>query len=473
MIMMSMVLIMCSYGKQIFAFAATNFFRSHDYALRLPEVGKKKITIGLLNGEYGKSSTGENIHGREKNILQLRHDTQSALSMLANPVATKDEATNLAVKRLEGLFLSPNGLYAVAGGCTDAHPRGHIKMTGEFEGWDVTLFGKYTFLQGKGDDFPGKLSLAVHVPILHKKVNFNEKYEDQTLAVESGNGHAVPGDADWETRNRVTNELIKNVKTWGDLELANWDETGLGDVALMLEWEKTYDTATCDEKKAKGGLDYRKAGSKKKDKKSKFFDTATLYAKFGVLFPTGKEKDEDKAFSMPLGSDGAWGLPFGFGMCVNVWKWIKLGVDVDFLYLFDESRTRRLKTYANQTEFLMLNKGHASKEHGLTWQAHLYTQLFRPFKWFSLMAGYQYLYHGGDSLYTSNENFDHGVINSDKSLLDWHQHNIIFRANLDFFDQPDDSDWLFQMSAFYKLPLSGEHIIDVATFGGQFAVSFW
>jgi hypothetical protein len=203
-----------------------------------------------------------------------------------------------------------------------------------------------------------------------------------------------------------------------------------------------------------------------------------LIAKVGASIPTSKEKNEDRAFSMPLGNDGAWGLPVGFGLELDFVHNIKAGLDADFLVLFDKKRTRRLKSDFEQTEILLLNKGVATKEHGLMWQFHLFVQAYHIYKGLSAKFAYQFVKHDDDRLVPSGNDFDFSIVNSANSIKEWTNHNLIFSLNYDLFTKrrhcQDEysSSVTPQFHLFYKVAVGGKNVIDTSTIGGQWGIHF-
>ncbi|MFH0898094.1 MAG: hypothetical protein V1855_00785, partial [bacterium] len=187
---------------------------------------------------------------------------------------------------------------------------------------------------------------------------------------------------------------------------------------------------------------------------------------------TGEEKDEDRAFSMPLGNDGAWAIPFGIGLELDFIYHIRLGLDADFVAILDKDRSRRMKTSRDQTEFLLLNKGEATKEYGLLWQFHVFAQIVDILKGLSVKVGYQFVKHDEDRLVPKNNDFDYTVVNSAHSLEEWNVHNIVFSLNYDAFKSSPRWKIAPQFSVFYKLPVAGKNVIDAQTFGGQLALRF-
>jgi len=237
------------------------------------------------------------------------------------------------------------------------------------------------------------------------------------------------------------------MKELGNLDFGECDKSGIGDLVVMLEWLRSF----------------------KQNKEA--LKNVDLFLKIGLSCPTGKERDIDKVFSMPLGNDGAWGMPIGFGLGLDFSNKIRAGGDVEFFILFDETKERRLKTSSDQTEFLLLNKGRATLDSGLTWKFNIFLQAYRFYKGLSLKLDYEYIKHDDDTLYEKTDTFDRTIINTANSLKEWNTHNLIFQANLDFFmwksvlTRP-------QLSLFYKYPIAGKNIINMGTFGGQLGFNF-
>lgn len=407
----------------------TNFFRPTDSAIKLPPCEDTAFSLGS-RFEYGSSSKSRSFCDERKvNVLQMYDPTQSTLDMLEKPTPCVDAK-----------------LVADLGGDIDAFLqiiqrdgiRGHQCVNGKFSGWDLTFFGNYTFMF---DSVPGSFSLSGHLPIVQNKI-------DRLIIKDLTNTDRTQSTAvlDYMVKDLVTDNLASNVKKWGCLDLSCWEKTGLGDLVVMFAWNGIF--------------------PQKKDN----LKEVELGAKIGLSFPTAEKKDENKAFSMPLGNDGAWGMPIGLNLGLNFIHHVRAGLDTDFKVLFNKTRVRRLKTTPNQTEFLLLNKGKVLKEFGLTWQFHLYLQAYHFIKGLSASAAYQYVKHDSDRLTPKCNDFDYSIINTANNLREWQAHNLLFKINYDCFTcfksiKP-------QLEFFYKLPVAGKGIIDCDTFGGQLSFNF-
>ncbi|MFH1644653.1 MAG: hypothetical protein ABIA74_05795 [bacterium] len=405
-----------------FAMAPTNFYRPYDVNLKTTDIKDKSWKFGV-NIEYGNTSKGKNLHEDKANILNLWNETESSIAMLAG--FEKDTEPWKIINNLGYVF----------GSATDDGVRGHFKFTGDFEETDLTLWGQWKLpIKSIG----GRFDFCVYAPVKWMKIH-NVKRVDLTKDVLS---------ADLYVKQFITNQLDDLAETYGDLYFSDWSGSGVGDLAFILNWYEDF----------------------KQDKE--YLKNVRLNIHGGLTAPTGKEKNEDKAFSLPLGNDGAWGIPLGIGLDLFFVSHVKAGLEVEILYLLDESRVRRLKTHEYQTDYFLLEKGDATKNFGLTWKFNLYLETFHFYKGLSSRLSYQFIKHEDDKLTARSDDFIYSVINSAQSLKEWTSHNFILQLNYDFFEEFKNSKIKPQASLFVKLPITGRQVICPYTFGGQVSIIF-
>jgi hypothetical protein len=422
----------------IFAFAPVSFFRPEDRALRLPFAQKTGITFRIA-AECGCRSSGENINGNRRNVLQLYDDRQTALWMVKNPQGS-------VLKNLTALYSAALGIAQVGNlhsqnsyNNLDDRVRGYQVLTGKYRENDMTLMAGV-----KIPNTHGRLSLDIYAPVKYAHIS-DVELVDQTRTddIVQPNLHRNSF-----VHDRITANLKQNLMQWGGLDVSSWRNAGWGDLLVMLDWSKSYTMEMKD-----------------------LVKEMTVGLRGGISCPTGVKKDVDQALSMAFGNDDAWAFPLGATMEFRLWKALKLGCAVDWLGIHDKRRIRRLKTDVNQTEFLLLNKGHAMKHYGATWNIQPYAQLFHIKDYFSARIAYQYIAHNKDSLSVKYDSgFDNTIINTAHSLQPWRVHNMIFTINYDV--ALIKNIYNIQCSVFYKLPLKGKGIIDAQTVGGQLAVNF-
>lgn len=412
------------------AFAPTNFFMPDDPNYRLTwwedrHYADTSTRIGL-NVEYGACHSGRDEDSDRANILRLFSDDQATIPMLMNnPDNTK--AADL-LHDLDALW---------SGQADDDGILGHVKMSGHFEMVDTTLHAEYAFPL---DCSWGHFSLYAGLPIRYARIN-DVSFEAMRRA---GN----PMDLPIFERLNGPKVLPTVVKSLGGPNLGCWDKTGLGDLLIQLRWQKSFRQSR------------------------EYLKRVDLSLRAGFTAPTGVRRDEDEAFSMAFGNDGAWGFPIGGGLALNIGCCARIGIDVDFLVLLEETHTRRIKTVVQQTEFLLLSKAKVTKDHGIWWRINAFTQAYHICGGLSLTAAYEFLKKESDTLTPCGNNADSSVINSACSLGESNSHNLIFRLNYDFCCDDRAASAHPHFSFFCKVPVAGRSIIDPTTFGGQLAVTF-
>jgi len=405
-------------------FAPSNTFPPYDPNVRLPMCPRTCFHLGAT-AEYGQSNSARDHEGDQHNILHIYDKIQDAATMLKNP-STNMQATVTNVY---------NNYTSAFGGQLLTAP---VKLEGKYREFDLTLFSKYTLT----NIIDGNLELSAHLPVRWRKIE-NIKYTDLLESVD------LPENQYAFEQNYTQNfDIFKTqMKALGNLNFNEFDKTGIGDLVIMLEWQRSF----------------------KQNKEA--LKNVDLYIKLGLSCPTGKQRDLNEVFSLPMGNDGAWGIPLGFGIGLDFSRSLRVGGDAEFFILLNETKERRLKTSQDQTEFLLLNKSRATLDSGLTWKFNIFLQGYRFYKGLSLKFAYEYIKHDNDSLYEKTDTFDRKIINTANSLKEWNTHNLIFMLNLDFFmwrrvlSKP-------QISLFYKFPVTGKNIINMNTFGGQLGFNF-
>jgi len=406
----------------LFSLAPTNFYRPYDINFKTVDVRDKDWKVGV-NFEYGSTSKGRDWDENKANVLRLANPTQSSIAMLAG------------FKKDSEPWKLLNGLPFKYSPTADDGVRGYFKFSGDFEETDFTVCGRYRLPL---NSLPGKFDFYAYLPFKDMKIS-NVKKEDQTKAIV---------DADFYVQDNITKKLDELVKTYGNLDLGNWSSFGVSDLAFILNWFDDF----------------------KQDKE--YLKNVRLHAHVGLTVPTGKEKNEDKAFSLPLGNDGAWGIPFGLGIDLGFVNHLKSGLELEILALLDDTKTRRLKTHEKQTDFLFLQKGEATKSFGLTWKFNLYLQSFHFYRGLSAKAVYQFIKHDDDRVTAKSDDFVYSIINSAQSLKEWTSHNLILQLNYDFFKEAKNFVVKPQLCLFYKMPLTGRQVISPYTFGAQVSCIF-
>lgn len=413
-----------------YSFAPTNFFDSYDPNLRHEiALHQKPFTLGVFTECGSSTSHGRGWQGHETNMLQLYNQTEALLPMLLNPTpalaANPAVATLLQNWELAGDYPTDDGV------------RGHIQYSGRLDQFpaNIVLWSSYNLPWDIGI---GTFSVNAYLPFRLFEVEVSS-WHSKTQSITA---------SDLQVQHDLVNSLEQNLATMGNLNIESATSVGLGDFVGTLEW-------------------YNRYAQDKEDLKA-----VELHAKLGLSMPTGREKNIDKAFSMALGNDGAWGIPVGVGIGLEYASKFKIGGDLDFLVLLDTTKDYRLKTEESQTDFFLLNKGNATKDHGLTWKFNLYAEKLHWWKGFSSKISYEYVKHDDDRLIPESDDFSYEVVNTARSLKEWNTHNFVFSTGYDFKKEYKNARIIPYFSLIGKLPITGKKVINLGTIGAQFNLSF-
>lgn len=414
-------------SKNLFAYAPTNFFRPFDVDFKQFEWKRNNFRLGALV-EYGEDDHCRNWDSDKTGLFQMYNQTESSLAaLLGHPRGCYLES--LAKKM---------GISSAT--ITDDDLRGHFKLNGKYKEWNSVIFARYKL---PVYNLSGIFDLSVFVPIKTMEfydVSWCELTKNETMA-------------DRETKEYVTDDLDNFVKTYGcnlNLNRTGWKGSGLGDVAVMLGWQRDF-----------------------KQLEKEYLNSVRINMSVGLSIPTGKQKDENQCLSLPLGNDGAWVIPARAGLDLNFVHNLTAGIDISFMGPFDRTGQYRMKTERNQTDYLLLSKANATKSQGATWQFTLFGQSKRIFgTGLSAMASYYFVRHDEDKLSPESYNFDYSIVNSAQSLKEWVSHTFLFQIGYNLYRFESKTKLKPQISLFYKLPIAGRRTINSETFGGQLSFTF-
>lgn len=412
--------------QSLTAFAPSTGVRSYDQALRSSVIEDKKFHV-RVTAEALTAARAYDVNSKRSDVLSIYEKDQTTIESLLRPLPGSPAAAGANRE----LVLMRNA--------ADDGVRGHIKLAGNYN--EISILpnvGARVEIKG----LPGTFGVDVHVPVVRKQVSVYSM-TDQTRVF--GDPLFQPlFDPYVAARVAVWPETMSKL---GGLSTENVTTTGLGDSAIMLSWRNYF---VQDKELIKG---------------------VELFAQVGLSMPTGKERDEDKAFSMALGGDGAFGVPVGLGLNVEFVNTIRTGLNIDFLAYLDKTRDRRLKTINGQSELFLLNKGKAMRDHGLNWQFYLYAQSYHFVGGLSAKAAYQYLRHDADKFVPRDDKFTYGVVNSADRLAEWYAHNIILSLDYDHMGS-DDHLVVPQLGVFYKFPVGGKAVMAMQSVGVNMGVNF-
>lgn len=394
--------------------SAMNLVRPYQILLRPPKVEDSWMQFYGI-GQFGFGSKAFGIDGDSVNPLQIYECYQNALSMLngfdtCSSIGQLSARINAESDCARGRFI-PNGTFKVDG---------------------VAEFGLRFF-------FEHNISFAAYVPYYSMSLK-DVSWCDQTLNVSM---------ADARTHGYLTDCLCEKVYELGCLDLGGWKRKGAGDTTLSLEWIQDFPQSR------------------------EILRNVTLNSRLGMTLPTALKADEDKVLAFSYGNDGAIGVIFALGIDLAWGPCVRAGLDVQLMHTFGNTRCRRIKTDALQSELLFLQKASAFKDYGLDQQFSLYWQLYNLFGGASLKVAYQFYKTGRDELALTSNEFSSFTANSSLGLLGYTTHDMFLILSYDF-DQymKDSSCWSPYAAAFVDLPFNGKRSIVSRTAGFTLGMNF-
>lgn len=394
---------------------AMNMVKPYTVFLR-PHFPEDLRFLASVYAEKGFCADGFDECGNKVNVLRILSCDQNALAMLDG----FDETSDIGQLRVS---LNAN----------DDGTRGHFNVCGD-------LKHRYSLAFSGAVSLPYDFSLHLYLPV-HSTSLSNVFWEDQTKQASA---------EDFRVKQQLTDDIFDHVDKLGcGLDLCGWKRTGLGDLALFLEWLKDF------------------------PQRKPLIKNARVRARAGLTLPTGLKKDEDKLFATAFGNDGAVGLFFGGGLSVELGDYFKTGFDVELQHTFGNVKERRIKTDIDQTELLLLEKACAYKDWGITQQFILFVQFNSFAKQFFARVGYQFVKRGEDRLSLLSYAASNQVANTAKSLQESTTHRALFSLSYDLSDHVSDYEWFNpSITLFAQTPFNGKHVSLSSSFGVIFSSTF-
>ncbi len=392
-----------------------NLLRPYDSLIRPMYNNDHRWQVSLW-AETGISDKAFNCDNCRVNALRIWNCDQDSLAMLDG---FSDESV-IGQKRIE-IDANDDGI------------RGNFLVEGNLKNRFSGMIGARAF-------FKDTWSVSAYLPIYAMELD-NVCWVDQTKNV---------SDEDARVKDLLTDNFFTNVESLGNgLDLTGWKRSGVGDLTVLLEWFRDFPQA------------------------KPMLKNVRVNWRAGLGIPTGLRQDPDRVFAIPFGYDGAFSLPFGLGLDLHFAFYLRAGFDVQLTHVFGNTRLRRIKTSDDQTDLLLLEKMEVYKDFGLTQQFNLYAQLYKVFKGFSCLIGYQFIKHGKDEIaLCAGSDFSAATANNAEHLKEWTMHQIVVRADYDIGSHFDEPPIYPRLSLFAQLPFNGKRVAVTSNIGLTLAFDF-
>ena len=394
-----------------------NLLRPYDTLIRPDPRGDYPFRVTFFAERGIGNATGYNGDGAIVNPLRIWQPAQNCLRMLCNQ--PQGCAANTLFNQL-GIVDD--------GRCGTCGLNGNLKL-------DWSVAGSFSYW------WSPSLWFAIYMPVYSMRLS--------NICINDLTPSNTP--AGVQARCSLTNNIpqLCEALSNGSLCLDSWRRKGFGDTVLMVEWLTEHPQARL------------------------VLKNVMLNGRIGVVVPSGHERNEDKLFALPFGTDGGWGLVFGGGLGVTLGCYLDAGFDVQLTHVFGTVRNRRIRTDVGQTDLLLLNKVSAYNDVGLTQRFNLFFKIHDIFPGAWLQAGYQFLKHGRDHLTLLTCNNSNEVANCAVNLHEWIAHQVIVSAGYNATARMgDDACAVPQFSLFARIPFNGKRSALFTTIGGYFAIDF-
>lgn len=212
--------------------------------------------------------------------------------------------------------------------------------------------------------------------------------------------------------------------------------SGAGDLSLLLGWTINYQETT-------------------------HVDYVDISSKIGVLFPTGKTKNENKPFELPTGYNGYYGLPVFVQGSFGSFEWLTLGGHVGALFFYEKTKKLRVKTAAEQNGLIKLAQELVQVDPGTIWTFGSYIKADHISAGLSALCGYSFNKKENDTLFLKNpadSTTTNLIINSDPLYHGWNMHVLNLLVEYDFAYDPNKLGW--RLGLFYNRILAGKRVFN-------------
>lgn len=189
----------------------------------------------------------------------------------------------------------------------------------------------------------------------------------------------------------------------------------------------------------------------------------------GVLFPTGKKRNEDHIFSLPTGYNGHFGVPFAADLAFGTFEWLTIGGHIEAIVFGDRTQCIRLKTAPSQSGIITLAKGDAKVKPGPIFIGGAFIKADHFMRGLSLTLGYSYARKNSDRVLPCDTCFScESVASNDGRFLGWQMQTINVLLEYDFTKEGQMAG--AHLGFFYNAEISGERVFKTNMAGALLGV---
>ncbi|MGZ6251089.1 MAG: hypothetical protein ACXWL2_03610 [Candidatus Chromulinivorax sp.] len=398
--------------------APLGFLEPYDFMIEAEPITQKAKWQWNFLTQTCFNTTAFDEEGNVVNALQIYEPEQNFIGMFQG-LGTQSQFNQLI-----------NSIAAGSGGGVNTLQNGLFTPTGTFSGYQVAFLSSYKF----HTNCYFKIALPVY-NIQLSNVTWTYAGDDQTFSGQ-------------QLESELISSFTNDALTFFDLSLNGWKASGLGDLAMLLDYIG----------------DYPQGRS--------VLRNVRVHVRAGLTFPTGLKADENLIMSQPFGFDGSVSLPFGGGLDINLGRYFQCGFRGQFNYIWGNQKERRVPTFVNQTTLLYPQVLPTFKSYGITQTFNLYGQIYNPIGGLSFKVAYEYYFKSLDRISVLAGGYDSALMNADLVLEEVTRHNMIYELSFDsaFLSKMDRTHPQFGL--FVNMPFNGSLGVLASTVGAQLTLEW-
>ena len=402
----------------IFAIDNPHFWRATNFLPAFYEPRLSYPWLSTFDASLGYGATSQGRNGAEHKVPLLDIYGTYNMQALGINVPGKDLINSPGDMVLNQLALLPeNGDFA------------HLSFNGTFKIIEANLSYSQNFDCG--------FFFQAHLPIRHLKIS-DISYTD--LSPIDGN----PNRSNPVWQNFLA--LFPSILAHYNLSIDSRSKTGVGDLSTLIGWTNNYENTQ--------EIDY--------------IDTTV---RLGVLFPTGKKKNENQVFDIALGYNGHFAVPASISFAVGWYDWFTLGGHFGAMAFFKKTHELRMRTDCFQQGLIILATGYAQVRPGTLWEANAYVKADHFMCGISLLLGYSFVNKTRDTITPENVAlFNPSLVNQTEQYLGWKMHTLQLMADIDLATH--EHPYRPYIGAFVNFVVGGRRIFNTTVGGIYTGVNF-
>ena len=247
-------------------------------------------------------------------------------------------------------------------------------------------------------------------------------------------------------QNLITNDLDPMLAQQGIAPLKTpFYKTGIGDLAFYIGWQGKNET------------------------ESEFIKYISGSLRGNLSIPTGARKDLNSVFSLPMGSNGHYGINARGNIELGIFKYLAGGASIATSVYLRQNLARRLKTDTTQNGWILLEKANVLEDLGHSWEFTGFIKAYAKYGYG--LIGFSVSQQEASRIKIAdadnpNKLFKNEILNTDNRLTGWNIQTIHLAVRADSAAMSNlPAAPLIELT--YDFPLAGKHTFKTDMLGAK------